>query len=341
MIRVVDPFAAIPPPHPACRVTVVIPAHDEAGHIARTLTALAQQRRPDGSPLPPDTYDVLVYANNCVDATAEVARRTAQRFADRAIYVAEDWLPLNIAHVGTARRNAMNFAAERFARAGIADAILAATDADTAAAPTWLDRTIHEMQAADAVMGRILVDPADLATLSPGTRRRLEEENAYHFTVAQLESLLAPRAHDPWPRHWQRSGPSFAVRASVYEAAGGVPPVRALEDIALYDALVDLGARIRHSLHVRVFTSARVHSRAAGGFGTRLAEWNRLGDPVAAPLLVEHPHLTIARLSGKGSIGERRLPPIRAAEATAVLRDYIACGNVARATRSSVASMAG
>jgi cellulose synthase/poly-beta-1,6-N-acetylglucosamine synthase-like glycosyltransferase len=341
MIPPANPFAAIPPPHPGCRVTVVIPAHDEAGHIARTLTALAQQQRRDGSPLPPGTFDVLVYANNCVDATAEIARHTAERFPACAIYVAEDWLPLNIAHVGTARRNAMNFAAERFARAGIGDAILAATDADTVAAPTWLDWTMHEIQPVDAVMGRILVDPAELAALSPGTRYRLAEENAYHFARVQVQSLLAPRPYDPWPHHWQRSGPSFAVRANVYRAAGGVPPVRVLEDIALYDALVDIGARIRHSLRVRVFTSARVRSRAAGGFGSRIGEWNRLGDPVAAPLLVEHPRLTIARLHGSISNAERRLAPMPAIEATAVLRDYIACGSVARATRNTVASMAG
>jgi len=341
MMPVADPFAAIPPPHPACRATVVIPAHDEAGQIARTLTALSHQRRRDGSPLPPETFDVLVYANNCVDATAEVARETAQRFPACAIHVAEDWLPLNIAHVGTARRNAMNFAAARLARAGIDDAILAATDADTAAAPAWLDWTLHEMQHVDAVMGRILVDPADLAALSLGTRYRLEVENAYHFARVQLRSLLEPRPYDPWPHHWQRSGPSFAVRANVYAAAGGVPPVRVLEDIALYDALVERGARIRHSLRVRVFTSARVRSRAAGGFGTRISEWNRLGDPVAAPLLVEHPRLTIARLHGNISHAERRLANVPAVEATAVLRDYIACGSVARATRSNVASIAG
>jgi len=336
-----EPFAHIPPPHPACRITVVIPAHDEAGHIERTLTALAHQRRRDGSVFPPERFDVLVYANNCVDATAEIARETARRFPAYAIHVAEDWLPLNVAHVGTARRNAMNVAAERFARAGIGDAILAATDADTVASPTWLDWTLHEIRPVDAVMGRILIDPAEIDALPPGTRYRLEEENAYNYAVVQLRSLLAPRAYDPWPHHWQRSGPSFAVRANVYEAAGGVPPLRALEDIALYDALVAIGARIRHSLHVRVHTSARVRYRAAGGFGARIAEWNRLGDPVAAPLLVEDPRLTIARLHGDIGTDERRLSPVPAAEATAVLRDYIACGSVARATRKSVASMAG
>jgi len=334
-----DPFAAIPPPRPGCRTTVVIPAHDEAGHIARTLEALAAQRRRDGSPYPADAFDVLVYANNCVDATAAIARATAARFPAYAIHVAEEWLPLNVAHVGTARRTAMNFAATRFAAAGVADAVLAATDADTTPTPTWLDWTMHEMQRADAVMGRILVDPHEYAALSPSTRRRLEEENAYHFAVVQLQSLVAPQAHDPWPRHWQRSGPSFAVRAERYDAAGGVPPVRTLEDIALYDALVAIGARIRHSLHVRVHTSARVQSRAEGGFGTRLAEWNRIGDVAAAPLLVEHPQTTIARICGEGT--DPRLPLVPATEATAVLRDYIACGNVARATRNTVASMAG
>jgi hypothetical protein len=50
--------------------------------------------------------------------------------------------------------------------------------------------------------------------------------------------------------------------------------VRALEDIALYDALERNGARIRHSLRVRVTTSARFGSRAPGGFGSRICEWS-------------------------------------------------------------------
>ena len=341
MIGLPDPFGTIPPPGDRCRLTVVIPARDEAGNIARTLEALVAQRDFADQALDPSAFDVLVYANNCNDGTATLARAVAQRHPQYALFVAEERLPHNVAHIGTARRAAMNAAAARFAAAGTHDAILVATDADTVAHPQWLAWTVHEMRQADAVMGRVLIDSAEWKALPPSIRTMLAQENAYHFAIARLAALIDPKAHDPWPRHWQRSGPSFAVRLAAYNRAGGVPPVRSLEDIALYDALVQSGARIRHSLRVRVTTSARLQSRAPGGFGSRMTAWRALGDEVR-PLLVEDPAVTIARLQG-ADVGPAGHPPsVPATEATAIFRQVIARGVIdERATRSSVASIAG
>jgi hypothetical protein len=341
MIVPSDPFANVPAPRAACRATVVIPARDEAVLIGRTLDALARQRHVNGSLLAADTFDVLVYANNCADDTAGVVRAAARRHPAHAIHVAEEVLPPNVAHIGTARRAAMNAASARFAAAGIGAALLAATDADSVPSPTWLAWTLREMERADVVTGRILVDPDEWRLLPESTRRMLREEDAYHFAIAQLKSQLDPKPHDPWPRHWQRSGPSLAVRLSAYDAVGGVPPVRTLEDIALYDALERSGARIRHSLRVRVRTSARLHSRAAGGFGERIKTWQQPDEK--RPLLVEDPDITLARLRGE-DVGppSEHVPCIRAAEATAMLRQVIARGvSEERATRSKVVSIAG
>jgi glycosyltransferase involved in cell wall biosynthesis len=342
MIALLDPFARVSPPHPACRATVVIPARNEEHLIGRTLDALAQQRNPDGSRVDPASFDVLVYANNCSDATATVVRAAARRHPQCSIYVAEETLPPNVAHIGSARRAAMNAACARFATAGIGDALLAATDADSVPAPTWLAWTQREMEHADVVTGRIVVDPDDWRALPDATRDMLAQEDAYHMVVARLATLLDPKPHDPWPRHWQRSGPSLAVRLGSYVAAGGVPPVRTLEDIALYDALERSGARIRHSMRVRVRTSARTFSRARGGFGERIRAWNDPPDG-RRRLLVEDPEITLARLRGEdaGAPGERP-PCVPAAEATATLRQWIARGvSDAVATRNSVASIAG
>jgi hypothetical protein len=167
----------------------------------------------------------------------------------------------------------------------------------------------------------------------------LIEENAYQFAVARLASILAPNAADPWPRHWQRSGPSFAVRVEAYERCGGVPPVRTLEDVALYDALEAAGARIRHSLRVRVVTSGRLRARASGGFGDRISEWSERCGNATAPLLVDDPAVTVARILGDLPPA---LPPVPVADAYRALRQLIARGTSAeRATRSSVASIAG
>jgi hypothetical protein len=339
---VLDPFAAVPAPHPACRATVVIPARDEAELIGRTIDALCDQRDVDGLRLAPATFDVLVYANNCSDATSAAVRSAALRHPGYAVHVAEECLPPNVAHIGTARRAAMNAASARFTAAGIGDGVLVATDADSIPAPTWLVWTLREMVHADVVTGRIVVDPGEWCTLPLATRAMLLEEDAYHFAIAQLATQLDPKPHDPWPRHWQRSGPSLAVRLSAYDAVGGVPPVRMLEDIALYDALERHGARIRHSLRVRVWTSARLQSRAAGGFGARIRAWHELGD-ACRPLLVEDPEITLARLRGE-AVGSPDEHPacVPAAAATLLLRQVIARGvSEARAARSNVASIAG
>lgn len=337
-----DPFAAIPPLRDGCRMTVVIPARDEAGNITHTLEALTAQRDLGGRPLDPASFDVLVYANNCNDATAAIARAVARCHPEHALCVAEEWLPGNVAHIGTARRAAMNAASARFAVAGMRDAILVATDADTIAHPQWLAWTVREMRDADVVTGRIQIDPAEFNALPASIRTMLAQENAYQFAVTQLAALIDPKAHDPWPRHWQRSGPSFAVRLEAYDRAGGVPPVRALEDIALYDALVESGARIRHSLRVRVTTSARFQARAPGGFGSRILAWRALGDE-PRPLLVEDPNVTLARLRGADVGAPDVHPPcVPATEATAFFRQLIARGVIEdRATRNSVASIAG
>lgn len=333
-----DPFAAVPPPRPGTKLTVVIPAHDEAEHIERALAALAAQRTIDGTSLDPACFDVLVYANNCDDDTAGIARRFASN-APCAIHVADEHLPANVAHIGTARRAAMNAAGARLTRAGIRDGILAATDADTVVAPTWIAWTLREMARVDVVTGRILVDPADWAALPLGVRTMLTEENAYQFAVARLGSILTPNDADPWPRHWQRSGPSFAVRVDAYDRCGGVPPVRTLEDVALYDALEASGARIRHSLRVRVTTSGRLRARASGGFAERISEWSDRCGNATIPLFVEDPAVTVARILGEEL---PQLPPVPVADAERALRQLIARGTSAeRATRSNVASIAG
>jgi hypothetical protein len=341
-MKLLDPFATVPALRPGCRATVVVPARDEALRIGPALEALARQRDIDGSPLAADRFDVLVYANNCSDATADVVRAVARRHPAHAIHIAEEWLPPNVAHIGTARRAAMQAARARFSAAGIDDGVLVATDADTVPAPAWLAWTLREMETADAVMGRILIDANEWRRLPQPVRDMLTDENAYHFAIARLKTLIDPKPYDPWPRHWQRSGPSFALRTAAYDLAGGVPPVRTLEDIALYDALERTGARIRHSLRVRVTTSARLESRAAGGFGARVKAWSELQEP-HRPLLVEDPATTVARLRGE-DVGPPNKQPltVTAAEATAVLRQLIARGvSDDRATRNNVASIAG
>ena len=87
-----DRFAALPAPRPSCRLTVAIPARDE-----RARRSPARSPRWPASagwtapPLAPDLFDVVVFANDCRDRTAQVAR--ARGAPHLAVHVVEGALP--------------------------------------------------------------------------------------------------------------------------------------------------------------------------------------------------------------------------------------------------------
>ena len=61
----------------ASRIVIIIPAHNEATSIARTLLSCSVLSYPQ------DKYQVVVIADNCEDETAEVARRSGVRVLER------------------------------------------------------------------------------------------------------------------------------------------------------------------------------------------------------------------------------------------------------------------
>lgn len=203
--------------------------------------------------------------------------------------------------IGVARGTVMDAAAERMARRD--GGLVATTDADSVVADDWIAANLHELRDVDAVGGRVI----------PATFREADGlDHRYRFAIVRLESMLAPQAHDPWPRHGNHQGASLAMRTAAYARAGGVPAVRVLEDFGLVDALLATGATLRHSLRVRVVTSTRREGRAYGGFATHMHD---LDEHVAGrrPYLVEHPADTIARIIASSPGIARPLVPIDAA----------------------------
>ena len=85
--------------------------------------------------------------------------------------------------------------------------MIASTDGDSQVSPTWIAAILHEIaQGADAVGGRIVLDPSGLACLSAHARACHLREVGYRSLIAELESYLDPDPHNPFPRHYQNYG---------------------------------------------------------------------------------------------------------------------------------------
>ena len=264
------------PTESACELIVAIPARDEAGTIVRTLEALARQIDSGGMHLAPERFEVILLANNCRDETVERAREVGRRKPDLRLQVVDIDLPEH-SHVGHARRMAMDEALRRFTAIRRPGGVIASTDADTVVANTWVHFTLAEVEkGADAVGGRITLDRSDLNDIGPRRLRYHLLDVGYRSLVTELESLIDPSPHDPWPRHFQHFGASMAVTADAYRRAGGLPVKPYLEDVELYDRLVCIDARIRHSPDVQVTTSSRPAGRTSFGFAVQLERWEQM-----------------------------------------------------------------
>ena len=261
------------PVAPSLRYAVAVPVRDEAEALPRLVAALdAQRDRAAGSPFARGEAEALLVLNNCTDGSAAVAAALAER---------RPWLRTvsvrlgpGEAHVGRARQLAMDAACTRLLAAGWPEGVVLSTDADTEPAPDWIARTAAELaRGVDAVGGRAMLRADERAALAPGVRRLYLLDLAYRRAIEELRELYAPDLHDPFPRHHHHFGASLAVTARAYAHVGGLPAVPSSEDVALADALVEAGARLRHSPAVRVRTSARATGRAAGGLADAFAWW--------------------------------------------------------------------
>jgi len=242
---------------------VAIPARNEAVRIERCLASLAMQRDSLGAPVARNAFEVVLFANNCTDETAQRARAYAALLPYRLSVIEADLVP-DQATAGGARRLAMDEAARRLS--AFPDGIILTTDADSTVAPTWFANTCqHLRDGADCVAGTIDAEPPEIIRLGPDFVERGRLEDTYLRLVAEIYARCDPRAHDPWPNHRVSSGASLAVTLRAYQAVGGLPPRALGEDIAFTRLLDRRSFKVRHALDVAVMTSGRLDGRAAGG----------------------------------------------------------------------------
>lgn len=279
----------------SCEVCVIVPVRDEAQNLAATLLALTNQVELTGKPLDKNRYEIIVLANNCLDNSAEIARRFARNHPNLILHVVEITLNSDRAHIGWVRKILMDEAYRRFKAIGRDRGIIASTDGDTRVASNWIAATLAEIQTgADAVGGRIITEDRERLALDKATRLYFLRYVGYLCLVTQLESFLDPDPFECFPHHHQHFGASLAVTAQMYGKVGGLPPLPSSEDVAFYEALKRVDARFRHSRAVRVTTSARVLGRAKAGLADRLAQLNMMGQQHQS-LMVESAFLVEGR----------------------------------------------
>lgn len=235
-------------------IAVAIPACNEAALIGRCLDAI--DRQTDAGRLV-----VVVLANNCSDATANVARK--RRGID--VRVIEHDFSTECRGAGHARRLAMTHAAE------FGDIVLT-TDADCMPDADWAIGHREAFAAgADAVAGRVSADWDELRRHPPEALRTGALEWEYLGLIGEAEDVFDSRAHDPAPRHAQRCGANIGITREMLGRVGGVPPLATGEDRALLAAVERVDGRVRHDPRPHVLASARTEGRASGGMAAALA----------------------------------------------------------------------
>lgn len=280
----------------SCEVCVIVPVRDEAQHLEATLSALTNQVDLTGKPFDKNRYEIIVLANNCTDNSAKIARDFARTHPNLLLHLVEMTIKSGRAHIGWVRKLLMDEACRRFKSIGRNLGVIASTDGDTQVSSTWIAATLAEIQnGADAVGGRIITNSRERNKLDKNTRLYYLRYQRYGYLTSQLEACLDPY-FESLPRHHHHYGASFAVTAQMYARIGGLPPLRSSEDVALYNALMRIDARFRHSLQVRVITSARSIGRAEAGLSARFSKLNVIAQK-HQPVLVESAELIKERFS--------------------------------------------
>ncbi|MGZ8543606.1 MAG: glycosyltransferase [Kaistella sp.] len=282
-----------------CQTSVVIPVRNEAESLLSCLQAFGRQVTQKKKPLNPESFEILILANNCTDDSVEIVRRFQCENSFLRIYLAEVHLSNEDANIGFVRRLLMNEAFKRLRNNHFGEGVIMTTDGDTTVAGDWIESNLREFKAgADAVCGRIIINNSELKKMNGFCRRIHLKDEEYRLLVAEIEALIDNLPFDDAPRHHQNFNGSFAVTTHLYEKSGGVPKVKFLEDCAFFDRLQKIDARVRHSPEVKVYTSSRHIGRSEVGLSFQLNQWKKL-EGSGADILVESAESIIKRITAQ------------------------------------------
>jgi len=228
-------------------VGVVLPVHNEEDLLGSALEAIDHAFSKIVHRVDCRTAIVL---DDCSDDSATIAQRWIRGIYRRGGRHTATAVRCQAASVGPARRTGCAALLQKWQNIEPRNIWLATTDADSRVPGSWLTAQLeaHEV-GADVWTGRVAVE--DWSHYRRTTALRWSEE--YDGEDAPIH------------------GANLGFNAQTYLDAGGFTSLDTGEDRAVYQAIVNMGARVHQEPNLKVITSGRRHARAPLGFSYALA----------------------------------------------------------------------
>lgn len=207
------------------KVTIVIPAYNEAKRLSACLEALAIQQTQH-------EIEVVLVDNASTDETLEVAQKWKRRLSLRILHEP-------VRGRGSARRRGF---------AAVTTAIVLSTDADSEVPKDWVEKLVD-----------VLLSDSKAVAVS-GSSYITDGTPLTNWTM-KVGMPLSLRLYRLLIEHYMLTGANFAIRRSVYEKAGGFDAAQdMLDDVDLSFRVARLG-NIRYHAHIKEKTEGDIFGR--------------------------------------------------------------------------------
>lgn len=237
-----------PTTHRRWGLAIVVPARNEAEHIAACLRSVAISVAAAAPRL--HYARILVVADGCTDATVDIARRVLSGTADWSVIECE------VRNVARARSLGVENSRLHLPACPPDRTWIANTDADTIVPSDWITQQLfHADGGATALAGVIAIDEF------PGLPATARHHFARHYTEQLRCGESHPHVH----------AANMGIRLDAYDRAGGWGQRARSEDRDLWTRLQQAGAEVVSTTALTVTTSGRSAGRVPGGF----ADWLR------------------------------------------------------------------
>jgi glycosyltransferase involved in cell wall biosynthesis len=219
------------------QAAVVVPAHNELGHLPQCLRALTSA----ALCLPAPVVIVVV-----LDSSDDGSEALAGRFGPDVHFVS-----VEAGNVGAARAAGFEYARSLCRGSDPERTWFATTDADSVVDADWLLRMTRAD--ADMVLGVVRI-------------------TAWRNFPAAVARRYLRAYHSKGKSHNHIHGANMGFRADAYWHVGGFRALATGEDVELVERFEVAGLHIHRDATLSVATSDRRDSRAPGGFASHLRE---------------------------------------------------------------------